>query len=155
MRKKPKPEIDPVETVNVCNEFSMEMLNAGWTRADIRMIGSLYQVSATDPYGRSHSGARATLKSLVEYLLSIGVAPPAPVVIPSPPPPPPAPEPPPVSDALAALLEPQESLSDGKRRLLIDYDTLTQRLHDERYEMSREETQRHEAISAILLELRG
>lgn len=133
-------------TQNLCNEFSMLMLNAGWSRADITTVGRFYQVSARDPHGREHSGARDSIESLVQYLLEIGALEPR---APSPS------TPPRVSDGLAALLAENETLAEGKRRLLVEYDVLTQRLHDERYEMSRAETGRHEAISAILLELRS
>jgi hypothetical protein len=59
-----------------------------------------------------------------------------------------------VSAELKALLMPNESIQIGKVRLLGEYDLLTQRLLDEKYVMSARETDRHEAISAILLELR-
>jgi len=133
-------------TQNLCNEFSMLMLNAGWSRADITKVGRFYQVSGRDLHGREHGGARDSIESLIQYLLEIGALEPRA---------PGSPTPSRVSDGLAALLSENESLADGKRRLLVEYDVLTQRLHDERYEMSRAETGRHESISAILLELRS
>ena len=69
----------------------------------------------------------------------------------APPAPPPAVE---VSPELRALLEPDEPINQGKARLLREYDVLTQRLLDDRYVVSAAESARHEAISAILLELR-
>lgn len=130
---------------NLCNELSIRMINGGWQRAEIGMVGNLYAVSATDPHGREHGGARKTPEALVEYLMGIGAIAPKPQSAPTPT----------ISDGLAALLDGGETLADGKGRLLVEYDVLTQRLHDERYEMSRAETGRHEAISAILLELRS
>lgn len=59
-----------------------------------------------------------------------------------------------VSEGLAALLQPDEELHIGKARLLKEYNSLTQKLLDDKYVMVRSETDRHEAISAILLELR-
>jgi hypothetical protein len=131
-------------TDNICAELSIRMVNAGWQRADIQKIGRFYQVSATDPHGREHGGAREDVDGLVEYLVGIGAF--APV----------AQEPAPVavSEELAALLVEDETISQGKDRLLREYDSLTQKLLDDKYEMGRVETDRHEAISAILLELR-
>lgn len=128
-------------TQNLCAQLSIRMLNEGWKRADIQMVGRLYQVSATDPHGREHGGAREGVASLVEYLIGIGALKPTPPDNP-------------VSTELAALLQTDESLKDGKLRLLREYDSLTQRLNDDKYEMSKAETDRHEALSAILLELR-
>lgn len=68
--------------------------------------------------------------------------------------PPAAPQAAEVSPELRALLEPDEPLNQGKARLLREYDVLTQRLLDDRYVVSAGESARHEAISAILLELR-
>lgn len=59
------------------------------------------------------------------------------------------------SPELMALLNENEDLQEGKQRLLKEYDMLTQRLLDDKYEMSRVESDRHESISAILLELRS
>lgn len=128
-------------TQNICAELSMRMINSGWQRAEIQMVGDLYQVSATDPHGREHGGARKNVASLVAYLIDIGAIKAA------------EPEKP-ISGELAALLIGGESLEDGKIRLLREYDALTQKLLDDKYEMGRTETDRHESISAILLELR-
>ncbi len=126
---------------NSISSLRMRMLNAGWSRADITQVGQFYQVSACDPHGREHGGARKNLASLVLYLCQIGAIKPNTVEET-------------VSNELAALLDDGENLRDGKKRLLKEYDTLTQRLHDTKYLMSREEIARSEAISAILLELR-
>lgn len=59
-----------------------------------------------------------------------------------------------VSPALQAMLRPGEDIKVGKKRLLSEYDLLMQSLLDPHYEETPEEVRRHEAISAILLELR-
>jgi hypothetical protein len=59
-----------------------------------------------------------------------------------------------ISVELMALLVDGEAVDAGKKRLLAEYDSLTQKLLDDRYEMGATESDRHESISAVLLELR-
>lgn len=118
-----------------------KMQQNGWSQVNIQQLGRLFSVSAVDPHGRPHSGARDNVDSLTDYLIEIGaLKPEAPVET--------------ASAELRALLGDEETIKDGKKRLLKEYDKLTQRLHDTRYLMSKREIERSEAISAILLELR-
>ncbi len=124
----------------------VEQILDGWVDLDISYQPAFWTISGTYK-GEFRVGVNADVYDLAKRMAaSVKDQPPAP---------PPAPPPPVASAELMALLKDDEPLQDGKERLLDEYNLLTQRLLDDRYEMSIAETDRHEAISAILLELRA